>query len=178
MSKFVIDILDMYWINGKRDDQNDLCLHGKVYLKIGDEVLADIYECNISSAALYLLKSIELNHIAGKMSNQLIPHCGHFIMPDNESDTVEIMGCIYGVDWSVLHSDDNVKLVTEKGSEVTISSDKYKEIIYGFVDKVEEFYKKCQPKLPPTDNYEREGYDKFWKEWERRKNGGLKKGTC
>jgi hypothetical protein len=46
--QFIIDILDLYWIKGEKDDPDDLCLHGDVYVKIGDEVIADKYSCTVN----------------------------------------------------------------------------------------------------------------------------------
>lgn len=62
-SQFVIDIEDLYWINGEKNDPKDLCLHGKVNVKIGNEVVANNYPCTVSSTALYLLKSIKVDHV-------------------------------------------------------------------------------------------------------------------
>jgi len=62
-SQFNIEILDLYWINGEKDNPDDLCLHGNVSVKIGEEVVADNYGCTISSTALYLLKTLKLDHI-------------------------------------------------------------------------------------------------------------------
>lgn len=169
-SKFVIDILDLYWINGEKDNPEDLCLHGNVYVKIGEEVVADNYSCTVSSTALYLLKSLKLNHIMGESSNQMLPCCGHFIIPGDTDDTVEICGCPSGIDWSVLHTDGYVKLVTEKGNEISINLNTYTEIVFNFVDKVEDFYKKSQAKNIPTDDFDREGYIKFWREWNNRRH--------
>lgn len=111
-----------------------------------------------------------LNHVMGKSSNQMLPCCGHFIIPSDYDDTVEICGCPSGVDWSVLHIDGVVKLVTEKANEVTINLNDYIKIVFNFVDKVEEFYKKSEAKNIPNDDFDRDGYIKFWKEWDNRRN--------
>jgi hypothetical protein len=167
-SQFSIDILDLYWINGEKDNPEDLCLHGDVNVIIGEEVVAESYSCTVSSTALYLLKSLELEHIIGE-ENQMLPCCGHFIIPNDTDDTVEISGCGHGIDWSVLHIGGYVKLVTEKGNDVSIELDTYTEIVFNFVGKIEGFYKKCQEKSIPTDDFDREGYIKFWREWNNRR---------
>ncbi|MBM7868634.1 hypothetical protein JOC70_000103 [Clostridium pascui] len=169
-SQFTIDIVDLYWINGEKDNPEDLCLHGKVNVKIGNEVVADNYPCTVSSTALYLLKSIKENHVMGKSSNQMLPCCGHFIIASDHDDTVEICGCPSGVDWSVLHIDGGVKLVTENANEVTINLNDYIKTVSNFVNKVEEFYKKSEAKNIPADDFDRDGYIKFWKEWNNRRN--------
>ncbi len=168
--QFIIDILDLYWINRETDNPEDLCLHGNVYVKIGEDVVADNYPCTVSSTALYLLKSLELNHIIGDWPNQMLPCCGFFIIPSDIDDTVEISGCSNGIDWSILHTDGYVRLVTEKGHEVNIKLNTYKEIVFNFVDKVEDFYRKSQDKKVSNDQFDRNGYIKFWKEWNNRRN--------
>ena len=53
---FEISADNLCWINGNTDDPEDLCAHGNVKVKIGDESYE--YYCTVSAAALYLLKSI------------------------------------------------------------------------------------------------------------------------
>lgn len=173
-SKFVIDILDSHWIHGEKDNPDDLCLHGNVYVKIGEEVVADNYRCTVSSTALYLLKSLELDHTMGASSNQMLPCCGHFIIPSDVDDTVEICGCENGIDWSVLHTKGHVKLITEKGNHINIDLSTYMDIFFEFVDKVEKFYKNSRAKNIPTDEFKSDGYIKFWREWNNRRLGILK----
>lgn len=167
--QFIIRILDLYWIDGNKDNPDDLCLHGDVYVKIGDEVLAEKYSCTVSSTALYLLKSIEDNHIYGERANQMLPCCGFFIIPSENDETVEITGCPSGIDWTVLHDGDYVKLISEKGNKVLINLREYREIVYSFVDEVEDFYQKSTAKNIPTDDFDRKGYIKFWKEMRNRR---------
>jgi len=139
-SQFTIDILDLYWVNGEKDNPEDLCLHGNVNVKIGEETVASNYGCTVSSTGLYLLKTIELDHIVGE-DNQMLPCCGHLIIPHDDEDIVDICGCSNGVDWSVLHEGEYVKLITEKGTEVSITLADYTKTVFHFADKIEEFYK-------------------------------------
>lgn len=166
---FIVKIQDLYWIDESKDNPDDLCLHGDVFVKIGDEVVADNYPCTVSSTALYLLKSIENNHIIGECANQILPCCGFFIIPDENEDIVEISGCPNGIDWTVLHQGEYVKLITQKGTEIILELELYREIVYCFADNIEGFYKKSVPKNIPSDNFDRDGYMKFWKEWNRRR---------
>ncbi|MFT9495287.1 hypothetical protein [Anaerosolibacter sp.] len=168
-SQFIIRALDLYWLNGEKDDVDDLCLHGDVYVQIGEEVVVDNYSCTVSSTAVYLLKSLEEDHIPDEGLNQMLPCCGFFIIPNDHDDTVEISGCANGIDWSVIHTDGYVKLVTEKGTEVKIEKSLYREIVFNFVDKIEAFYRNCKEKSMPTDDFEHSGYIKFWKEWRNRR---------
>ncbi len=167
--QFVIDILDLYWINGDKDDPEDLCLHGDVYVKIGEEIIADNYSCTVSSTAIYLLKSLQEDHKPDESANQMLPCCGFFIIPHDSEDTVEITGCPNGIDWSVLHIENYIKLVTEKGTKINIEPNVYRDVVFNFVDKIQEFYSKCQEKKLPTDDFDYRGYTKFWREWSNRR---------
>lgn len=53
MNRF--ETFNLHWIN-KVDDPNNLCAHGRVFVKIGNEVVSDINSMSItvSSPALYL----------------------------------------------------------------------------------------------------------------------------
>lgn len=168
--EFTIEILDLYWINGEKDNHYDLCLHGDVYVKIGNEIVADKYSCTVSSTALYLLKSIEDNHIHGVCFNEMLPCCGNCIIINDIDDDVEIMGCGNFIDWSVIHTSGYVTLVTDKGSKVNIELTQYKKIVFNFADKIEAFYNKCTEKNMPKDEYDYEGYTRFWREWKKRRN--------
>ena len=57
---FEISIDNICWLSGEKDDPNDLCAHGNVKVKIGDESFE--YYCTVSAAAVYLLKSIKEDH--------------------------------------------------------------------------------------------------------------------
>lgn len=167
---FEINILDLYWINGAKNDPKDLCLHGIVDVIIGDEVIADKYDCTVSSTGLYLLKSLEEDHLKDKSLNQMLPCCGFFIIPNDVDEYVEISGCPNGIDWSVVHEENFVKLITEKGTEVSIDISLYKEIVFYFADKIQFFYNKCEKKIIPEDEFDKKGYLAFWREWDIRKN--------
>lgn len=169
MEKFIIDIVDLYWIDGEKENPEDLCLHGEVNVTIGGETIAEKYDCTVSSTALYLLKSIKEDHLINNSCNQMLPCCGHFIIP-NDNDTVEITGCDTGIDWDIIHQGNFVKLVTEDKKETLIDIDEYTKVVFDFADKIEAFYKSCKEKVLPKDDFDREGYIKFWKEWNNRRH--------
>ena len=166
--KFSIDLKQMYWINGNPDDPYDLCLHGDVTAVIDDEYL----ECSatVSAAALYLLRSLTEDHVVDT-SGHLLPCCGNSMFADIETTgTVHILGCCYGMDWSVIHSNEEVELSTKCGKRAKISLFEYVEIVLQFVDKVEKFYQSCSPKCLPDDEFSKAGYNAFWNEWNWRKD--------
>lgn len=169
--KFDLKILDLHWIKNE-DDPNDLCAHGHVYLKIGDEVVSNNQtgDWTLSSTALSLLRTIEKDYKKNDIDNQLLPCCGHFIIPDDKEETVTIQGCDTGINWTITHNNGTVEHLTDKGEKATIEKEDYKKLIFDFADNVEQFYNQSQPKIIPTDDFDRKGYLTFWKEWRRLRN--------
>lgn len=94
MDTFSIDSENFEWINGSKDDPEDLCLHGKAVAYIGKVKLE--YNATVSATALYLLKTLTENHIINT-DNQMLPCCGFFYIPNEELDNVVISG------WSQWH---------------------------------------------------------------------------
>jgi len=173
MSNQTLDlrIIDLHWIKNE-DDPNDLCAHGHVYLKIGNEIVSDkeTGDWTLSSTALSLLRSIEKDYKKNNYDNQLLPCCGHFFIADDQEETVTVQGCDTGIDWTITHINGTVEHVTDKGEKGVIEKEKYKKLIFDFADKVEFFYKESRPKEIPTDNFDKKGYLTFWKEWRRLRN--------
>ena len=167
MGKFHIDATELYWIDGSADNVEDLCLHGHVIACIGKESLE--YDCTVSATALFLLKTLTENHIIYE-DNQMLPCCGHFYIPDAELQNVSISGCGNGIDWTVMHSGNDVTLILENGTEVTVTLEEYQQEVYQFVDKIENYYKSCSPKKLPENKFRNDGYIAFWNEWHRRRN--------
>jgi hypothetical protein len=168
---FDLKIIDLHWIKNE-DDPNDLCAHGHVYLKIGDEIVSDgeTGDWTLSSTALSLMRTIEQDYKKNDYDNQLLPCCGHFIIADDKEETVTIQGCDTGINWTITHRNETVEHQTDKGEKAIIKKGDYRKIVFSFADKVEQFYKDSQPKIIPTDDFDRKGYLTFWKEWRRLRN--------
>lgn len=165
MNVFKITIENLEWIDGKEDNPDDLCLHGDAVAKIGEEIFR--YNATVSATALYLLKTLTQDHIMNE-DNQMLPCCGHFMIPDNDLTNVDICGCPNGIDWTVLHDKDRIKIITESGRETTIHMEEYQKEVFRFADKIEDFYNKCSPKNL-SNEYDRDCYYAFWNEWHRRR---------
>lgn len=170
MAGFRIDTTEMYWVDGCADDPEDLCLHGHAVAIVGSEKLE--YDCTVSATALYLLKTLTEDHLLHE-GNQMLPCCGHTYVPDKALENVTIIGCPNGIDWTVKHAGNEVVLITEDGTEATVSLEEYRQEVYQFADKIEQFYQSCSPKKRPKDQWERDGYAAFWREWHRRRNAPL-----
>ena len=165
LSVFEINVTDLTWLENV-DEETDLCLHGKTVAKIGDETFE--YNATVSATALYLLKSLTEDHLIHK-GNQMLPCCGFSIYANKNQSAVDICGCPNGIDWSIIHIGDDIKILTESGNETVIRLDEYKKSVYSFVDKIEEYYMKSKPRILPKDKVDREGYLAFWNEWHRRR---------
>lgn len=166
MGTFSINAENFEWINGSKDDPEDLCLHGKAVAYIGRVKLE--YHATVSATALYLLKTLTENHIINT-DNQMLPCCGFFCIPNEDLDHVVISGCPNGIDWSVIHNGDKVILEPEDGTKESVALEDYRKAVYDFADKVESFYHSCSPKVLPMDDFYRNGYLAFWNEWHRRR---------
>ena len=165
---FRINIHNLYWITGTKDDPEDLCLHGHIAVQIGNTVLED--NGTVSATALYLLKTLTEDKIMHPHDIQMIPCCGHFLIANDDLSEVVISGCDNGTDWSTIHDGDYVKFVFENGEQEVVSFNEYKEEVLRFVDKIEEYYVSCTPKVLPKNEFDRNGYIAFWNEWKRRRN--------
>ena len=171
---FQIELLEIHWLEGI-PEEIDLCAHGQVKVRIGNEVIVEKRgkenHWTLSAMAMHLLRTIENNHEENDLVGEhLIPCCGHHIDHlENELD-VHIQGCFEGINYWVRHNEDTVTLETEKGIQVNISVEEYKTEVIDFVNKVEDFYKQSMPKKLPDEEYDRIGYEKFWSEWKRRFN--------
>ena len=166
---FEIRILDLHWINNT-NDPTDLCAHGHVFVKIGNEIVADenSLDITVSSTALYLLRTLNQNYSPGDFASQLLPCCGFSFMPDRANNTIAILGCASGIDWMVEHIDEHyIKHISDNGHEAVIDKVQYRKIVLAFADQVEAFYNASSPKIPPDDEYDKLGYLMFWEEWKR-----------
>ncbi len=166
MGIFRISAGDLQWIDGARDNPQDLCLHGRVMVQIGETVLED---CGtVSATALYLLKTLTEDKTISPHEIQMIPCCGHTILPDEAGENVIILGCDTGTDWSTRHEGGMIRIDLPSGETEFVRLDDYRGEVFRFADKIEAFYSACTPKTFEDDS-EREAYAAFWREWRHRR---------
>lgn len=172
--EFEIRILRQHWIKDDgRFDEFDRCSHGEVNIRIGSEELSstETGALSLSSAALFLMRTLDQDCGFQEYSNYLVPCCGHAIFSDEDGENlVVIPGCNHGLDWKVKHIENVVELETENGTTARLSFDKYKEAILAFVDDVEDFYGDPGKKSLMDDKDDDEAFARFWQEWYARKN--------
>jgi hypothetical protein len=176
---FELKIMSLHWASGAPDDSLDLCLHGKVFVKIDDKIIDDGINDSwtVSTGAYRMLESLYNNHISCfsedvvlDCEKHLLPCCGHFMFVDEKTGELGIIGCPNGVDWSVLHENGMVKLVSNSDIQAIISLDEYRDIVFRFADKIKAFYDKSSPKTPDPE-CDIVAYLKFWANWEQMRNG-------
>ena len=171
MGVFKIRADQFEWINGAKDDPQDLCLHGRVTAQFGDTILED--HGTVSATALYLLKTLTEDKPMQPYDIQMIPCCGHFLMANSDLTEVQISGCDTGTDWSTVHEGDSVRFILPTGQEEVVSLREYQYEVLDFAKSVKRYYDACTPKEIPEDEFDRNGYIAFWNEWHRRYNEGL-----
>ncbi|MBR0124585.1 MAG: hypothetical protein IJM03_04485, partial [Treponema sp.] len=174
MSEFKIDVDSFYWIDSDDANTGDLCLHGHVRVQIGSYQSEDYG--TVSASALYLLKTLSRNHIP-ESEIQLVPCCGHSMFaisslesnPEAEDDygeLCEILGCPNGLDWTVKHEGDFVRLISDSGQTVCLPFEEYKAEIFAFSNKVKAFYDSSLPRdVSNYDAVDIEGFKAFCAEW-------------
>jgi hypothetical protein len=85
-----------------------------------------------------------------------------------DTEDVILFGCANGINWDVIHNQDNVLLKFENGLTYTFTTDQWISAVCSFSDQVEMFYKISDPKKP-YDSDEEDGYTTFQNEWKRRR---------
>lgn len=173
-TSFDIKVLRQHWVKDDgKDNPEDLCSHGEIYLRIGDKELSNkgTGSWTLSSTALYLMRTVNRDYEIGEYASQLIPCCGHFFMVDENKDGFAIiMGCPNGIDWTIRHiGTDQIQHISENGEEGIIGKNEYRKLVIEFVSQVEKFYEKSKPKVIPKDEFDRKGYEVFWSEWKKLK---------
>jgi hypothetical protein len=175
-NSFEIKILKCHWIQEDNpDDKEDLCLHGKIFIRIGDEILSDFESGSwtLSAASLFLLRTLKMDYKPDDFENLLIPCCGHFIIAE-ENKPVAVLGCPSGIEWTIKHIGDGlVKHISNNGSEAIITEEEYRKVVLDFADEVEQFYID-NPRILPDDEFNLQGYNGFWKDWKELRNGNSK----
>ena len=171
MGVFRIKADNFEWIGGAADDPQDLCLHGHVTVQFGDTVLEDTG--TVSATALYLLKTLTNDKLMAEYDIQMIPCCGHTLIANDDLTEVAISGCDTGTDWTTIHEGNAVRFILPSGPEEVVTLREYQYEVLDFAKSVKRFYDACTPKEIPENEFDRNGYTAFWKEWQRRYNDGL-----
>lgn len=167
---FDIKILRQHWIKDDgNDNKDDLCSHGEIYIRIGNEIISNQESGSwcLSATGLYLLRTVEHDYKIDQFGSQLVPCCGHFMIPNDEGrNYVTIIGCPTGLDWSIKHLNNDVIFQSQKGTEGKLSLNDYKTLVLDFVSEVTAFYGNPNEKNLPEEQFELEAFNQFWAEWD------------
>ncbi|OJJ23513.1 hypothetical protein BKI52_03885 [marine bacterium AO1-C] len=168
--KFDIKFSDFHWID-HTDNPDDLCAHGKAFVKIDDEILVaeDAGSWTLSAAAYHLMKSFNHNYKPNQFSAQLIPCCGHVMFIDENTNELCILGCPNGIDWTISYENNQVVHTTQWNKQVTISLEEWKTTLLALVHQVEDFYAQSKTKNLPEEKADWKAYLRFWKDWHQMK---------
>jgi len=159
---FSLRVSDLHWLR-TLDAEVDLCAHGTVEVRVGDEILLDT-GLAVGPACVLLLRVLDDDHEITP-SEPLVPCCGHAFFVDEEGRWLNI-NCNDGLDWNVRHADGSVSLSTPRTS-VTIPHAEWMHTVAAFCDQVEQFYRDSAPKAVTDDTAK--GYEAFWREWRERR---------
>ena len=140
----ILQPVNLRWIQGAADDPKDLCAHGDVLFRIGEDVLLDTddgKDLTVSAAALYLLRTLSVPHTtAAPVGDHLFPCCGFAMWDVPDQEDVVLCGCPNGEDFEVLHDvDARVVVRRTNGDPWRIGWPEWRAAVFSFADRVSEF---------------------------------------
>lgn len=158
----------LHWIKGL-DPQEDCCVHGRIFLRIGEHVVSDGNDdWTVSTAAYNFLRTIFHDHEPG-INKALIPCCGSTMLPAGSADDgLYIPNCGNGIDWSVTHFDNVLEHTLPHGVSVRTDLRDWAIAVIEFADEIETFLKTAWPKRI-HDEDDQKGFDLFMDNWKKRR---------
>jgi hypothetical protein len=177
-SMVILRPVKLRWIQGAADDPKDLCAHGDVEFRIGDDVLLDPStgkDLTVSAAALYLLRTLSVPHTKdAPVGDHLFPCCGFNMYDVADQEDVVICGCPSGEDFEVFHDISGAGVIVRaaNGRELYVGWPEWRAVVFDFADKISEFYAACSPKKPYEEE-DAKGLRKFATEWGHRRGQAL-----
>jgi hypothetical protein len=161
--------LNLFWLH-KENVSADLCAHGRVEVRIGDDVVVrpDQGDVTVSAAALYLMRTLERPHSKqARVGDQLFPCCGFTMWDHPGSADVLIVGCPNGIDLEVEFDRGDVVVRAGDDRSWVVPLVDWRSAVFAFADDVAAFYSASAPKTPSADD--EPGFRKFAAEWARRR---------
>ena len=149
--------------NTVKEQVYDCCVHGNIIFKIGDTLLSDETEWCASASAYRFLHTLFENHFMGT-EDFLIPCFGHTMIPTEDKNAVNIVGCTNGIDFNIIHQQENIIIETTDNTKYQVPFSEYKNAVLSFVKQVMEFYKSNPPR-EFEDNFDKDGFSAFITEW-------------
>lgn len=142
----------------------DYCVHGKVVCKIdGCNLSNDDSDWCVSASAYRFLHSLFENHFLGA-EEQMIPCCGHFLIPSQDKTSVIISGCPNGIDFDVIHEENEVIIRTQDGVTYNLTFEDYKATVLSYAKQIVDFYHQNPPREFKA-SFDQDGFSAFCNEW-------------
>ena len=167
-----LQVVRPHWIKDEGDDPEDLCAHGHVELIVnGDTFLDGTAEQSftLSAAGLFLLRTVEKDHLPEDRvthDNYLFPCCGFNAWPAGDNGELVIFGCNIGTEVWVRHlSHDEIELTLDKKTAL-VSRSEWTQAVVHFADQVKDFYARSLPKVEIKDDFDKQGWDMLWSEFD------------
>ena len=141
----------------------DDCVHGKVVFKIdGCNLSNDDSDWCLSASAYRFLHSLFENHFSDA-EEHMIPCCGVFYASQDKT-SVTVVGCSNGIDFDVIHENDNIIIRTQEGITYTVPFEDYKAAVLSYAKQIEDFYHQNPPRQF-ENQVDRDGFEAFCNEW-------------
>ncbi len=159
-----------HWIKDEGEDPSDQCAHGLVEFRVNDlQICSEADgEWTVSAAALFLLRTVDSPHTQDESvseGNYLIPCCGFNIWPSEGSRyPYSIPGCTSGIDPEIRHRKGLVYVSFMEKTAIVPLLD-WSRAVLRFSDQVQSFYDSSAPRDKLKDEYDRRGWELFWREW-------------
>ena len=171
--------VELEWINGPEDDPEDQCAHAKVDFKINDTVFISPADesWTVSATALYLLRTLENDSDSESTvaeRNSIFACCGINPWIAEEKFDVMIIGCNAGIDVNVVHSGDKVTIQRSDGKKEIIQFEEWRNSVFNFATAIKSYYSNSLPKSKIEDEFDRNGWARFWDEFNSRLNRSAK----
>lgn len=150
--------------DNEKQQSLDCCVHGKVVLKIENEILSnDDSDWCVSASAYRFLHSLFENHFIGA-EEHMIPHCGHYMIPSEDKTSVIISGCSIGIDLDIIHENGEVLIQTEDKRKYSVPFIEYKDAVLAFANQIEDFYHQNSNRNFANE-FDQDGFAAFCNEW-------------
>ncbi len=157
---------DLHFLgNTEKERRQDLCLHGKVTMRVNGNLLADELECCVTASALRFLRSIYHDHRTGD-EEFLFPCCGNTLIPSEDGKTVTVIGCNNGADLAITtHPSGKQTTIASHDFYHYVSFDEYRAAVLAYAKQILRFLQNSPPRRF-DDEWERKGYEAFLTEYQ------------
>ena len=178
MTGVILRTADLHWVDRVVENPTDQCVHGSVELTANGTTLVAPGEhaWNLTAAGLFLLRTLTENNTASDSvceANYLFPCCGfNPMLVGNGKYPLVIQGCPNGINVSVEHLDDGVRLSADNGPTALISPAEWRSAVLGFVAEIEGWYARNTPRAEPGSEFDARGWAALWNEWKSRREAG------